>query len=302
MLNSGEKWVNCMQPNLFEKFYNYRLQQALADSSVKRTDQKDKYKREISYPAVVGPFPITDAERSWLKTMLRDNNPSSFLEQKTVDKLNELLGSDSELDLSGLVNRQTSRPQVPNEHIFNSLRYTVHRQQGICLTYRLNDGTVCNSVPGYPYRLEYSMTRREWYLIWLLLAEQTVLTTPIRAVWEVTTGDALPPDEISVFEAQIISHLKKRQQQAVIEVNTQYIDDLHRVFYVFSCFEREIVFDEVSQRYQLRVIYFEDERMYLLSKIRFLGKRVRLLEPTDLVQSMRKTIEKALRRYEKGSI
>ena len=287
-----------MKFSLFEKFYNYQLQQALADSVVTRVDTKDKYKRGKTFPAAPGPFPITSAERSWLKKVLAYSDAAIFLEQQTIDKLSQVLVNDKAEDFSGMVSKQIARPKQPEGQCFSLLRQALHRRQGIYLTYFHNNGTVCESISGYPYKLEYSLTRREWYLIWFLVADQTVCTTPLRLIRTARAGDEYSAKDARELEDRIMAHIKSRQCQALLEVNRKHLSDLHRVFYLFSCFEREFEFDEASQLYRLRITYLEDEAMYLLSKIRFLGERVKALEPEELAQRMRATIAKALERYE----
>ncbi|MNP83940.1 hypothetical protein D3C76_1830320 [compost metagenome] len=56
-------------------------------------------------------------------------------------------------------------------------------------------------------------------------------------------------------------------------------------------------YDEPSNTYQIRICALADEAEYLLSKIRFLGKRVRVVEGDYLKRRMLEASTKALERY-----
>ncbi len=76
-----------------------------------------------------------------------------------------------------------------------------------------------------------------------------------------------------------------------------YNRELSRILYAFSCFEKDVAYLDESDTYRINVSYLSDEREYVLSKIRFLGKRVRVIQGEQLKKRMYESTTKALARY-----
>jgi hypothetical protein len=68
--------------------------------------------------------------------------------------------------------------------------------------------------------------------------------------------------------------------------------------YAFSCFEKDVYYDDVNERYTVRLTFLNNESEYVLSKIRFLGKRVRVIDGDHLKRRMLESARKALARYD----
>ncbi|MNE41802.1 hypothetical protein D3C80_1358970 [compost metagenome] len=91
--------------------------------------------------------------------------------------------------------------------------------------------------------------------------------------------------------------LDNQKRSIEIIVVKEYNEELSRILYAFSCFEKEITYDTDSDEYTIRLSYIGNEGEYVLSKTRFLGKRVRIVEGRYMRQRMLESAEKALRRY-----
>ncbi|MGG4397854.1 hypothetical protein ABEX25_26515 [Paenibacillus thiaminolyticus] len=76
-----------------------------------------------------------------------------------------------------------------------------------------------------------------------------------------------------------------------------YNQELSRILYAFSCFEKHVAYDEAHNTYQIRIFLPQDEVEFLLSKIRFLGKRVRVMTGSYVKKRMQKAAAMALKRY-----
>jgi hypothetical protein len=91
--------------------------------------------------------------------------------------------------------------------------------------------------------------------------------------------------------------LDARRYEATIEILPRYNAELSRILYAFSCFEKKVIYDEEQDTYRIQVTLLKDEIEYLLSKIRFLGMRVRVTEGTYLKKRMLESATLALERY-----
>ena len=135
--------------------------------------------------------------------------------------------------------------------------------------------------------LEYNMARREWYIVWMRLANRHVCFTPLRSIRNVQILD-LSGQQTLINEAT--KSLEACRALAVVEINPAYPSDRHRVLSALSAFDRDVELGD-DNVYRIIIHYFRHEEDYLLQRIRFLGLRVRLVEPRRLVARMRKTAE-----------
>ncbi|MFD0692596.1 WYL domain-containing protein [Paenibacillus sp. GCM10027628] len=263
--------------NLFEKIFNYQLISRLEDS---------------------GTFMITAQERSWLKTMLAHPSATVAFTSQTLDKLRTMLDAEQLLDFSDVfVEKAGSQAKQIYHPLLRSLRRMITNKSGVRLTYRVKDERSFLNEMAFPYKLEYSIVKKEWYLLWYHLRHRALMSTRLLKIDSV---NELPnsADRADQIEIEIEKLLEKRQQQATIQVIKEYNRELSRILYAFSCFEKDVEYDEVQHIYTIRLTFLNNESEYVLSKIRFLGKRVKVVEGEHLKRRMSETARKSLARYE----
>lgn len=112
------------------------------------------------------------------------------------------------------------------------------------------------------------------------------------------TEDELLPEEAEKFTQRILDILESRKEQGIIEIIPIYNGEMSRILYAFSCFEKEVEYVQEADTYRITLIFQADECEYVLSKIRFLGKRVKVVQGSRLISRMKETTAKALARYE----
>lgn len=264
--------------NLFEKIFNYQILSRLEDSGTSAT---------------------TSQERAWLKSMLELPAPSEVLSPTLYSKLAAALESEEAVALSPafVEKARSAEKQLFHPHL-RALRQFIANQTGLHLTTRIKDGRVKEREPAFPYKLEYSMVKREWYLLWYHLRYKTLLSTKLN---QIESFDQLPyplsPERIERVQMGITRLLEQRKRTATIEVVRRYNGELSRILYAFSCFEKEVEYDDASDRYLIRITFQGNEGEYVLSKVRFLGQRVKILEGKYLRSRMLESATKALARY-----
>ncbi len=265
--------------NLFEKMFNYQIMSQLLDS---------------------GTSTLTSQERSWLKSMLMMPAAEMIFSPSTYDKLLNLLEAEETIHLSNAIieKARSEEQQLIHPHI-RALRQFIVNKQAIQLTTRLKDGQTREREPAFPYKLEFSMVKREWYLLWFHLRNKALLSTKLNMIDSFNAmPHPLPPEKIEWAEAAINKIIEKQKRTVKIEIMKQYNQELSRILYAFSCFEKEVEFDESSDRYFIKLSYQSNEGEYILSKVRFLGQRVQIIEGDHLRRRMLESATKALARYE----
>lgn len=263
--------------NLFEKIFNYDMIARLENS---------------------GTFMITSMERSWLKTMLRHEAASHAFTPAALDKLQRLLGDEDAMDLTGAF---TEKARSREKHVFHpllrALRPIITSKGAIQLTYRVKDERIHTHAIAFPYKLEYSQVKKDWYLLWFHMRNRSMMSTKLDNI-ESFHRVAIDPERAVLIEANIEKLLLKRHIHATIVVQKAYNRELSRILYAFSCFEKRVDYDEIEGTYTIRLTYLSNEAEYVLSKLRFLGKRVCVTEGEHLQTRMLESARKALARYE----
>ncbi|WP_281884763.1 WYL domain-containing protein [Paenibacillus sp. YYML68] len=273
--------------NLFEKIFNYQILSRLGDS---------------------GTFMVTSHERAWLKTMLAHPAADEAFTTDTLAKLRSLLETDEVMDLSGhLTEKARSQEKQVYHPLLRSLRRHLMNNTGIRITYETKSGRVNSEHAGLPYKLEYSMVKREWYLLWYRMdgddqhssrqrPAHAFMSTRLSMIRTVTP-ESIEPSKAERVRQEIEQLLHSQRSEAVIEIVRAYNAELSRILYAFSSFEKTVEYEEETDLYRVRVVMQESEREYLLSKLRFLGMRVRVVEGDFLKRRMLETSGKALERY-----
>ncbi|MFS0727252.1 WYL domain-containing protein [Paenibacillus sp. 1P07SE] len=265
--------------NLFEKITNYEL--------LARLDEADV-------------FVTTAAERSWLKTMLADPASQLVLSDENRERLQAILDEDEALELQGsLTEKARSREGQVGHPLLPELRDLIRRRCNVCFVPAGKSGRPRQPSEGIPYKLEYSMVKREWYLLWYNSGLRRLQITRLDKISQLR-GAPCTAEEWTLAQEQIRRSHELQQDTAVLEVPSQYNRELSRILYAFSCFEKQVQYDEALDRYTITLHFANNEREYVLSKLRFLGRRIRVIKSKGLQERMRQTALMALGRYEEG--
>jgi len=262
--------------NLFEKIFNYQVMSRLDDS---------------------GTFTVTSHERAWLKTMLAHPAAAAAFTEETLAKLERLLADEASLDLAeGFVEKAKNAEKQVYHPLLRPLRRLISNRSAFRLTHRIKDGSTYNEQPGFPYKLEYSMVKKEWYLLWHHLDHRAFMSTRLHHIVSVTE-QPISAAEAEQLAERIAAVLESRKETAAIEVIPAYNGELSRILYAFSCFEKEVAYAADTDTYTISLTFQSDESEYVLLKLRFLGKRVRVIESDKLRQRMLESSSKAAARY-----
>lgn len=266
--------------NLFEKIFNYQIITRLEDT---------------------GTFMVTNHERAWLKTMLEHPAATEAFTPETLEKLHSILEQDETLDTRRyLLEKARSAEKQVYHPLLRTVRRHIQAKEGICLSYRVKDGRVHTGQHGCPYKLEYSMVKREWYLLWFHLRNHAFMSTRLQNILSLEP-EPVDPQVADAVGKKIGRLLDSRKSEAVVEIIPMYNEELSRILYAFSSFEKDVMYDGDMDTYRVKVAVMGDQAEYLLSKIRFLGKRVRVVEGDYLKRRMLEASGKALDRYGAGT-
>ncbi|MFC4304379.1 WYL domain-containing protein [Cohnella boryungensis] len=262
--------------NPFEKIFNYQI--------ISRLDESDA-------------IALTSQERAWLRSALAHGASSDAFTAETLAKLKQLLQDEADIDHSRmLVEKAKSAERQVYHPLLRTLRRLIMQGKGMLLTSRIKHGGTKNNQSGLPFKLEYSMVKREWYLLWYSARGRSLMSTKLQSIVSIEET-SLPAERAEAWRSRMSALLEARRERTVIEVIRTYNAELSRILYAFSCFDKSVQYDEETNLYRIHLSYLADESEFLLSRIRFLGLRVKLVEGDGLRRRMRESAEKALERY-----
>lgn len=264
--------------NPFEKIFNHQIISRLDDS---------------------GTFMVTSHERTWLKTMLEHPAAKEAFMPETLDKLRSILEPDPVMEISPhLVEKARSLEKQVYHPLLRPLHRLIMNQTGIRITCETKQGRIGGDQPGLPYKLEYSMVKREWYLLWLHARKHALMSTRLSKIHTIAP-EPIDPSLAERLLNKLGNQLDSRKSEIVVEIVPTYNEELSRILYAFSSFEKKVEYDADKDTYRVGVTLFGNETEYFLSKLRFLGKRVRVIQGDYLKKRMLETSTKALERYER---
>jgi predicted DNA-binding transcriptional regulator YafY len=262
--------------NLFEKIFNHQILSHLEDS---------------------GTFMVTSHERAWLKSMLEHPAAADAFTEDTLKKLLSALEPDQAMDTTHhFIEKARSMEKQVYHPLLRSLRRHIMNQTAIRITYGVKDGRLNTDHIGFPYKLEYSMVKREWYLLWYHIRHHNLMSTRLEKIISVIP-EPIEPQVADNTLNKINTILESSKNEVIIEIVHTYNKELSRILYAFSSFEKNVMYDEENDTYHVKISLPKDELEYLLSKIRFLGKRVRVVQGDYLKRRMLEASSKALERY-----
>ncbi len=262
--------------NPFEKIFNYQIVSRLDDSGI---------------------FAVTGHERSWLKTCLSHPAAEEAFTAATFDKLAAMLSPDADLNTHEHIQQKAASKVKHVYHpLIRELRRAIMNRRLLRIDCRVKPDKIVKGEPAWPYKLEYSMVKREWYLLWYHTGIHSLMSTRLH---NITALMELPcsAERSRELEEMTLKQIEKRKQQVVIQVVPIYNAELSRILYVFSCFEKEVRFDADTDTYTITVIYYGSESEFVLQRVRFLGLRVRVMDAGYMSNRMRETAANALARY-----
>lgn len=263
--------------NPFEKIFNHQIISRLDDS---------------------GTFMVTSHERTWLKTMLEHPAAAEAFMPETLDKLRAILEPDPVMEIFPHV---VEKARSLEKQVYHPLLRPLHRliinKTGIRITCETKQGHIGGDQPGLPYKLEYSMVKREWYLLWFHVKKHAFMSTRLSKIHTIAP-EPIDPSLAERLLSKLGNQLNSRKSEIVVEIVPAYNEELSRILYAFSSFEKKVEYDAEKDTYRVGATLLGNETEYFLSKLRFLGKRVRVIQGDYLKKRMLETSTKALERYE----
>lgn len=249
-----------------------------------------------------GPFLPTNAEKTWLFHRLQSSSTEAFLSNELKEKTFKYLEDQKHsLDLKSvtIVKGIPNIEDPPHKHL-RELRRLISDKLGMTIVYSTKNNKEF-SEEGVPFKLQYNIAKKQWYLWWLranpdLEDIERNRITPLSKIEDISEISLNRTKFTPLLNRLIPDSSKKKKATISWEPQVESLDT-YRFFHAFSSFEKDVI--ESEGYYQMHVYYYQDEEKYLLSKIRLFGPHVRVLEPLSMQKELTQSAIEVLEKYEK---
>ena len=242
---------------------------------------------DVATPFIPAAFAIapTKAELDWLADMTRAPEAAFLLTEALRAKLQAMLhGYGTHSDKSILLIRDTSQSPPPKalaliwQALLESrqLNYTNQDGQG-----HLHRG-ICA-----PCRLEYDAAANQYRLIAWLAEENRAIKMNVERLSALSIGAPLTQD----YQDKLSEFLASKQRSCLLRLSPRY-NAVERAFKIFAEYDKEAIYNEDSDSYQIKLYYYEFDQRELLGRILSLGAAAEVIEPTGLRQEIIAILQK----------
>lgn len=207
-------------------------------------------------------FPVSTDEKMWLKYIIVKVEAGQFLTETVIEKINHWLEDVTNPTFDREIKEKGQVPMnLPRASFLSRLRDGILKEQ--VLEVELASGKV---VQGVPLKIE----------VWLSIGEWILLLQTSLGIQKVKLSEVMNIEEINgEVGLQNVEPIIEKES-ILIEVPPQYNEEKHRLFYLFSSFEKEIQYDD--PHYRIKLYYTDDEEDYLLSTLLMLGKKIKVVD------------------------
>lgn len=233
-------------------------------------------------PYIEAPVPaaVSNLEKSWLKSMLKDKRGQFLIPDSLRKKLLSKLKDTDPLPLDAFESiRETGDPA--NDDKFQSILATVWKAlvekrkisyESLDIKGRSHSGTVS------PCRLEFDATENRYRLIvWLEDEKRSVKINVSRIKSVKCTAEPIPDDTEKQFQKFLDSHRKSFTMRLYNESNA-----IDRAFTLFASYDKTADYDDTSDTYEMTLYYYDFDEHEILQAILSLGSAAIVLEPEAL--------------------
>jgi len=231
--------------------------------------------------------PITKLERSWMKSLLMDPRIDLFdVDKRGLEDVEPLWKPENICIYDA---RRDSDPWNDQGYIdrFKLLRRAIAKQCAVKIEWREPDNSIL-SAKCYPQQLEYSV----YYNRFDLIAKVNEYTLKLELRNIITCSQAEGEEQNDISE-EVLKLCKKNESYKTVEFEvTNTRKAYERVSREFSIFYKIEAYQLGKDRFGMRLRYSEQQENELITRLLAFGPKIRVLSPTELIESIKKTIKR----------
>lgn len=237
-------------------------------------------------------------EKQWLLMMLNHPKAGLFLEDSLTQKLKgKLQALDPIYNRDWVIEKNMDISDDPIEsetfrQIFRVLLQAIQEKKLVKYTSQTKNGKLFKDEIIFPYRIEFSPRNNKFRLSTYSIRDERPVLMNLSSIQTVEIID----ESIDELTKKAFSAImaKKAEKPLVLEIKSKH-NAVERCFSMFSFYEKTSTYDRDTDKYLLKVDYFQFEEKEIIRDILTLGSSVTVLEPdtirNEVIARLKKAVE-----------
>ncbi|MEZ0537850.1 WYL domain-containing protein [Caldicellulosiruptoraceae bacterium PP1] len=260
--------------------------------------EEDKFKLSIDSPII--PI-VTASEKLWLNSISKSELFRSLLNNEILEYIDNFLKESPDITKNVTYkNNSDANAYESNtsklDNIREILRAIVERKK-ISFCYKANNNVEYNNKSAIPLNIEYSIKDDKFYLIAYSNDTDKIIKCSINNITNISILSTIDNFDFYLEEEKEFLENLKAKQPITIAIKDRN-NALERALYLFSCFEKRLIYDDENDRYLLEIYYLISEETEIISRILMLGKNVVVISPENIKEEIIRRIKLALSNYD----
>lgn len=239
------------------------------------------------------PVLLSTFEKEAIVNALHDPRARYFLGNKELQHLSQLFSDITPAwDFSQVEHKNKRKEEVENDsyaEIVSLIREAIQHHKAIRCDYQTRTTVQFHGQLLYPKFFEYTSNERLRVITWSPLVGCFIKNTVGRMSNVYIDENARKVDLDALWNEFILHH----ERTAVLELEpNEYA--LERMVRLFSCYDREMEYDNNRNMLRMTIRYLDTERLDIMRDILSCGDYISVKEPLDLVEGIHERVRKAL--------
>ena len=259
-----------------EKYFDERNiaffehEEIIKDSDFVFYQNTKEHKMEPRIPLMV-PYYLQDMEKKCLHELANDLVASSLLEERTIEKINQLLLYENK-DINIYRNQSKMQERLKEKRdIVSELVSAIKENRGLEVCYQKGQQEQYQFLP---YKLFYSNRRNTLQVIGRNLSDEANCILEIVDIISVTRKEHYESANVQEWIEQ-----QKREMELRVDKTTNAVE---RCFSIFSHLDKTAKYDRELECYQLTIEYYSFEEEEIIKDILSFGSQVIVMKPARL--------------------
>lgn len=241
-------------------------------------------------------FPIrpTSIEKQAFKSLLSSEYANSFLDGNTIKKLEKAVAPyDAEWSLGSIEKHNVFLADKKDENLIQiNLHLILEIIEARAGMRCINGDNVCELV--FPVKVEFSLVEDQFRVCAYRPDQDRFIKINLDKMREIEKIDVFFEGDL---EKKYKMFIEGKFRELVLDVTPKDFI-VERCFRIFSCYEKEVIYDSDNNKYTLKLRYNQaDSEKELIRDILSFGSYLVVLEPEDVREVVIERIKGAYNRY-----
>jgi len=240
-------------------------------------------------------FPLTNIQKSWLKSILQDKRMKLFVDDVTFSNLSNILKNveplykPDDFYYFDIINDGDPYDDANYMQIFKVILFALQNNRKIKIEFESGHG-LRHSRYYVPYKLEYSLKDDKFRLLTVHTKDGYLKNFTIINLARIKSAELAGEFDVSI-DIEMFVKKAKCTEPIVIEITDQR-KALERAMLNFCNFDKRSEQIGTTDKYLMEISYYKSDETELLIRILSFGPLIKVLSPLSFVSLLKERLEK----------